>query len=425
MTCQLILGNGFGVAIASDSAQTGSDAYGRQRTYETAEKIHPVGPPHLLAVLGCGTVHFFGMPVGVLVDEWMHSLGNKRLRSVDGYRDNFLAWMDDNLDNWADSRVRDNAALDAAVRRVKFLYEEVICNAIRGAQEVHQPDLVLSALRRYNEELSGRQALDPTLVTMVDDFFALWSHEGDEDPPRPALGELLENWFDDVPRSAEIDAEILRFLKLTVEKGHNFPVHYGDGTELNFVGFGDKDQVPAMARVELNGALDNHVVRRLLPTRVAHRQDSSYALIQPLAQRDMIDVILRGRDRSLLREAAKSAIEWSIGAIDEPVEQREGSRDPATSDTAEEESATPENFVETFVETLEREVEQRSQKRYVGPALSNIAGVPLATLAELARSLVSVQNLAQNIRGELQTVGGDIDVATITLNEGFRWVSHA
>ena len=90
-----------------------------------------------------------------------------------------------------------------------------------------------------------------------------------------------------------------------------------------------------------------------------------------------------------------------------------------------EESATPENFVETFVENLEREVEERSQKRYVGPALSNIAGVPLATLAELARSLVSVQNLAQNIRGELQTVGGDIDVATITLNEGFRWVSHA
>ncbi len=420
----MILGNGFGVAIASDSAQTGKDAHGQRVTYETADKIHPLGPPHLLAILECGTVHFFGMPVGVLVDEWKDSLGNKRLRSVEGYRDNFLAWMDDNLDLWADSRAREDAAFDAAVQRLRFLDEEVIGPAIRGAQEVHQPDLALSALRLKNEELSGLQALDPALVTMADNFFARWSQEGDEEPPRPALGDTIENHFDRVPRSAEIDAEIWRFLKLTIEKGDNFPVS-GTGTELNFVGFGDKDQVPAVACVGLHGALDNHVVRRLIPTQVAQRTQFAYFLVRPIAQCDMIHVILKGHDRGLISEVARSALEWSRRVIDEPVEQREGSRDSATSDVAGEESATPENFVEAFVEDFERQVEALSGKRYVTPALHNIAGVPLATLAELARSLVSVQNLAQNIRGELQTVGGDIDVGTITLNEGFRWASHA
>ena len=50
--------------------------------------------------------------------------------------------------------------------------------------------------------------------------------------------------------------------------------------------------------------------------------------------------------------------------------------------------------------------------------------MPLVSLAEIAGSLVSAQNLAQNIRGDLPTVGGNIDIATITLDEGFRWVRH-
>ena len=40
MTSQLILLNGFGVALASDSAMT----LGNKRTYETAEKVIPI--PH-------------------------------------------------------------------------------------------------------------------------------------------------------------------------------------------------------------------------------------------------------------------------------------------------------------------------------------------------------------------------------------------
>ncbi len=112
MTAQLILANGYGVAIASDSAVT----MGGTRTYETAEKIHPLDDPHRLAVLHCGSVLLLGMPVGVLIDQWKASLGS-RLQSVEGYRDSFLIWLGDNLDSWSSPQSREMAAFVSLGRR--------------------------------------------------------------------------------------------------------------------------------------------------------------------------------------------------------------------------------------------------------------------------------------------------------------------
>jgi len=418
MTSQLVLGNGFGLALASDSAQTGGT---EPRTYEAAEKVHPLEPPHRLAVLTAGHVHFLGMPISVLVNEWKDSLG-KRSRSVEGYRESFLAWLDDNLDNWTNHRQRDDEAFDAAVGQIRHLHHSVLSTAIRGTQESQQPELALAALRSHNEDLARRPGFDPNLLRMADDFFDRWNREGDEDPPRPALFDLLEMHFDDVPRSEEIDKEIHEFLRLVVAGGHRFPSHATN--QLVFVGYGDKDLVPAVSCVDLRGALGDNAVRHLWGDQAASRHGSSYALIVPLAQYDTIDLILRGHNPRLLREAAQATIERSRGAIGEPVKGEDGSGDTVSSDTVENEANAPKSFTEAGFEMFRDEAEELSQERNVGPALRTIAGIPLASLAGIAGSLVSAQNLVQNIRGELPTVGGNIDIATITLDEGFKWVSH-
>ena len=57
MTSQLILGNGHGLAVASDSAATYGD-----RTYEDATKIRGLKDPHRVAILQAGGVDLLGMP---------------------------------------------------------------------------------------------------------------------------------------------------------------------------------------------------------------------------------------------------------------------------------------------------------------------------------------------------------------------------
>ncbi len=76
MTSQLVLGNGFGVAVASDSAVTLEDDGSPVRTYETSDKIFPLPMPHRLAVLTAGSALLNGLPFDVLVKEWIRSLGD-------------------------------------------------------------------------------------------------------------------------------------------------------------------------------------------------------------------------------------------------------------------------------------------------------------------------------------------------------------
>ena len=49
---------------------------------------------------------------------------------------------------------------------------------------------------------------------------------------------------------------------------------------------------------------------------------------------------------------------------------------------------------------------------------------PKETLAELANSLVSITSLRQRVSGELETVGGPVDVALIFKGEGFIWIKR-
>ena len=53
-----------------------------------------------------------------------------------------------------------------------------------------------------------------------------------------------------------------------------------------------------------------------------------------------------------------------------------------------------------------------------------IAGLPPATLATVAESLIGIQSLHQAVTAKLNTVGGPIDTAMITRANGFQWIRH-
>ena len=149
MTSQLILLNGFGVALASDSAMT----LGNKRTYETAEKVIPLPAPHRIAVLHSGSVTIHGMPYSVLVNEWANTLGTTPLRTVALYRQNFLSWLNDNHD-W----VTPSRATEDFMYQLKDIYH-IIWKKIKDSVDADAPELVqqercLSIFTEYTDAYS-------------------------------------------------------------------------------------------------------------------------------------------------------------------------------------------------------------------------------------------------------------------------------
>ncbi len=416
MTSQLILANGFGVAVASDSAVTVGD---RVRTYEDAEKIHPLEDPHRLAVLQSDSVNLLGMPVSVMLEDWSNSLG-ARQRTVEGYRDNFLTWLQDNLDNWTTNTERDGAAwwgLDAELRDLAELVEE----AVSPIPEEKHLEEALRIIRKRTEEASEFKIFDHDLFAMADELLDRLSQEGVDG--RPPLSELFERWFGDF-NSDEIHQEVHRFCKVLIGRVDTVPNR--TSTFLAFVGYGANDLLPHMAATWLEGAVGNHVCHRLWAVQGPERWGSSYAMITPLAQQNMINQVLYGWDRSLLEDASEGALERTKGGERKPADPplTTGDDDVRGDQGDVEDQYDAVSTEEDWRAALMDETRELAWQRSGKPAVETIASLPLSSLARAAGSLVTIQNLAQNIRGELPTVGGRINVATITLSKGFQWVSR-
>jgi hypothetical protein len=148
-------------------------------------------------------------------------------------------------------------------------------------------------------------------------------------------------------------------------------------------------------------------------------------MIEPLAQTDMIELILYGWDRRLAEDAKEATFERTKGGERKPADPplttggddiRGDQGDAVDQYDA---ASTEEDWRSVLIDETRNLAWRRSGKL----AFETIASLPLSSLANAAKSLVTIQNLAQNIRGELPTVGGKINVATITLSNGFQWVS--
>jgi hypothetical protein len=408
MTSQLVLGNGFGVGLASDSAVTIEGGVWEARTYETSEKIFPLPMPHRLAVLTAGALLLDGLPFDVLLKEWIRSLGDAResqLRSVELYRESFLSWLRDNMDRWATSERRDEEALSYLAGQLGLLRQEIEL-AVENAPEQEAAEITLQTLRESNARIVGCEPLESVSPEMAELIFdRLWEEIEDH---RPGLSNLVAQHFEGLQWSEETDYEVRWFLRHTIEKCNNFP----SGTEahLAFVGYGSTDLLPRVATLQTGGAIEGQIWRRPAFVEHARADGVGYGLIYTQAQDDQIALILRGYDQKSSELTTRAV----LGRIGDSLEEAVGSEDSS-------EEKTTLLDQQTLRDAMSEEADRVAWETKLGPARATVAILPLATLVDTARSLVAVQTLSQTIRGVLPTVGGKIEAATITLSEGFQW----
>ncbi len=407
MTSQLVLGNGFGVGMASDSAVTLVSSEKPDRTYETAEKIFPLPMPHRLAVLTSGASLLHGLPFDVLLKEWIRSLGvaqESQLRSVELYRESFLSWLSDNLDRWVTPEKRDEGALRSLGGQLEILRQRIE-TALADTPERDPAETTLQVLRDRNAWIIDRDSLELVSSEMVTQIFdRLWQEIEDQ---RYGLSDVVAACFEDLPWSEAIDHEVKRLLRQTIEKWDRFPS--GSQAELAFVGYGSTDLLPRVVALTTGGAIEDHIWRQPPFVEPARADGVSYGLIYTQAQDDQIRLILEGYDRHT-SELTAAAV---LGRLEDSWAETVRSEDPSDENAAVLDPAV-------FGTAMREEAAKVAWETNLRDARSTIALLPLATLVDTARSLVAVQTLSQTIRGLPPTVGGKIEAATITINEGFQ-----
>lgn len=400
MTSQLILLNGFGIALASDSAMT----LGNKRTYETAEKVIPIPKPHRIAVLHSGSVTIHGMPYSVLVNEWANTLGDTPLRTVALYRQNFISWLNDNHD-WVTPVRATEDFIDQLRESYRLIWDEIKDNIDSDAAELDQQARCLAIFTDHTNRLSGYAFLTHSEGD--------WTNQAYETIKTEVIA-LQDYWFDDIPINQEIVEQVRIYTRLYLEKGH-FLRRAG----LSFAGFGEKQLLPSYASVNIGGIMNQSLLYVHDFELSAQPGETGYWGICPIGQRESIDLFLRGIDYRLVG-VAKDAVVRSIYPPVEVDDSKPGNKKKGTKP----EVVVDPAFAQKIYTAIEESFEEWSEKNNLRGLRTAIASLPVASLATVAQSLIEIQSLSQTITGEMGTVGGPIDVATISREHGFQWVRH-
>ena len=82
------------------------------------------------------------------------------------------------------------------------------------------------------------------------------------------------------------------------------------------------------------------------------------------------------------------------------------------------------NFVPRYFDAFRGMIQDYQQQTFINPILRVLEIASRTELAETAKELVSLNVFKKKIMAQKETVGGAIDVAMITRDNGFQWFSR-
>jgi len=398
MTAEIAILNRTAVALAADSVVTLSTGQRGRKTYDSAEKIFQLSRYQPIGLMIYNNAQFMNAPLEVLARRYRETLTSKAFKRLDDVWPAFSEYLrnfshtdadeDDHLRQWAAFEINDFRAI----------HVNYMLGALAGSRRKPRESAEQRVARAIAERRAQADAclIDGFLADVTEDQF-LQRHRGtiDEVADVALSGLDLEQGI----RTA-LHGLMLALIRSSI-KTNAF-------TGFVIAGFGDDDLFPTLTWVEVDGMYFDAF-------RVVDKGDHDIdrrgetAAIVPFAQTDMPERFMYGIDHEF--EAALERLTASIvGQIVEAMP-----RAFSASTRTELKEAALERFREGVgklkggsEQTLRSVVDHLSKKE----------------LAEVAYSLVELTSRKRRYSNELETVGGPIDVAILTRNEGFIWVKR-
>lgn len=192
-----------------------------------------------------------------------------------------------------------------------------------------------------------------------------------------------------------------------------------DITGLVFGGFGTEERYPALVTYFCS-AIVCGIVKRAEAS--ADSIDTEHrSKIRVFADSAVTNAFIRGIDYNLerrlyggFRMLMHGLVDQVIGAFpNADAATREGVRERFQKD-----------FVPRYFEAFYHSMAQYQQQAFINPVLRVLEIAGKSELAETARELVGLNAFKKRIMAQKETVGGAIDVAIISREDGFQWSSR-
>ncbi|MHB1672415.1 MAG: hypothetical protein ACYCTF_02940 [Acidiferrobacter sp.] len=395
MTCEVVVMNKRGIALAADSAVTLTDGdSNRNKVYYTAEKLFCLSPDLPVAIMTYGPADIMGVPWETVVKVYAQKLEGRRFDTLAEYAQDFLAFIEGA--DWLFPLQTQTRWLQSLVYNFwKDFYVDELERVLAEEEKVSPKSKLkkLAAIIKEDHEDWERfpdlVGLDPGYGQRVRETFA------------EALNEAEADLFEDFSLTPALEDALRKTVAFMYQKQW---FHRKDHGRVVIAGMGETEPFPVLLEYDIGTLAAGRLrYRKADETRVGEDSDGTVA---PFGQREIIDSVIQGIHPriygQLMRAAARMPQDLEdYDDEDEPEELEE--RVKAFSQLAHEEVLRP----------------------YAKPLLSAVSALPRQDLAKMAESLVNLTAFFMRMSvDEEQTVSEPVDVALLSKGDGFIWVKH-
>ncbi len=419
MTSEVVLMNNKAVAVAADSIVTVAVDGVPRKTYTGVNKLFEISKGQPVAMMIYSNAEIMGLPWKTVINAYKQKSGKRVFSSVQDYANDFFSFLDGNSKLFTEKLQREEYALmlksliSTIEARTHSLKTYIMSNDGNGNAPDHS-----SLLSMAIGQIFDRVSLDE------------W------DEPRENL-DCYPSGFENAilkKYSNEIEIIIGGFLKrhdlpeATVEKMNALPYlivtkHYFPQTwpysGIVFAGYGKGQVQPELCSYEVSNVIGsiikrgNHIFAKL--------STDEPVVIQPFAQDRMIRTLLYGIDPYLESLVVHKTFELVPRIMDQILSSIPGLTDEQLETVLD--VMKNEDFSDTINDFF-GSIFQHQAVYHMVPIYSAIQALPDHELANTAEALVNLNSFQQQVSLEIETIGGDIDVALLTPSEGFVWVKH-
>lgn len=412
MTSEIAVLNQRAVALAADSAVTLVDG-GLVAVRHEQRKLFNLVEGKPIGLMFFGVADVMGHPWEQLIDHYQTTVKPQGLPRVADYAQSFLGSLDNLEEFFPRARQGDEyRRLLASVFRYLFQLAQYLRESGEGDLAQAGDAAVLSAAiervwRTYQVREDGSPR--PDLACFPKDFGKKVAADYAQ-----VIEETISYGFSPFNLGKQAQQRLRDIAIYCVVKD----LFLEDVTGLVFSGFGGDDRYPSVATCYMS-AIIGGIAKRGSPT-IDMIDGDVRSRIRVFADSEVTNAFIRGIDFNLERRLYGGFRVMLHGLVDQLIEAMPLSDSNLRENVR---GRFQRDFVPKYFDAFHRMIADYQQQAFINPILRVLEIAAKNELAETARDLVGLNVFRKRITAQKQTVGGAIDVAVISRENGFQWWS--
>ncbi|MCM1991305.1 hypothetical protein [Oceanirhabdus seepicola] len=412
MTAEIGILNRQGVALAADSAVT-INSGGQMKILNTANKLFSLSENQPIGLMVYGNGDFMDVPWEIIIKLYRTKLGEKTYNTLKEYCDDFFDFIIN--DNRFSNKISEEKYIYVTVNNfIKHLERRVYEHINSNYETTPNTEEICKIL----DSVTKQELIEIDRIPFLQGFDFNYSIPF-LDKYNYIIEKVIKSNFD-----FEINADSIGNIKQTIVFLITKDI-FNNFSGVVIAGYGENEIFPSLYEYHVEGIIDKKLKYKL--NEENHIQalggnDSSTASIMPFAQKEMVHSLLTGINPDVYQFIANNLLNV-FGDFSNLIERLLKENNV----TCELDASVKDNLNNTgkdILQSILKTIQDVQNEKFIQPIIQMVSMLPKDELASMAESLVNITSFKRKFTLDAETVGGPIDVAVISKNDGFVWIKR-